>query len=32
LVDDSSRDDCTLTWGGSALSVFYNTFTFSMVW
>jgi len=28
----SSRDDYTLAWGSSALSIFYNTFTFSMVW
>ena len=28
----SSRGDYTLAWGSSALSIFYNTFTFSMVW
>jgi hypothetical protein len=28
----SSRGDYTLAWGSSALSIFYNTFMFSMVW
>jgi hypothetical protein len=28
----SSRSDYTVAWGSSALDIFYNTFTFSMVW
>ena len=28
----SSADDYTLAWGGSVLTIFYNTFTFTMVW
>ena len=28
----SSRDDYILAWGSSVLTIFYNTFTFAMVW